>query len=130
MLEDITADAESDDDEDEENDTHIRKTDVDMFIKALDKDGDGMVGQTEFLDYMLRGMSMTEAERKKFAKRSTMHGKLNRFVDLVVELIVDLDFSFFVDLESFFVDLVVDLIVYLIVDLDRLPVSLTSIVFR
>ena len=84
MLEDITADAESDDDEDEENDTHIRKTDVDMFIKALDKDGDGMVGQTEFLDYMLRGMSMTEAERKKFAKRSTMHGKLNRFVENIL----------------------------------------------
>merc|ERR1711907_333427 len=79
MLEDITADEESDED-DAENDTHIHKTDVDMFIKALDSDADGMVGQTEFLDYMLRGMSLTEAEREKFAAKSTMHAKLNRFV--------------------------------------------------
>ena len=65
MLEDITADEDFDED-DVENNAHIQKTDVDMFIKALDSDGDGMVGQTEFLDYMLRGMSLTEAEERNF----------------------------------------------------------------
>lgn len=83
MLEDITAGDDSDE-EDSENDTHIHKTDVDMFIRAIDSDGDGMVGQTEFLDYMLRGMSLTEAERKKFAAKSTMHAKLNRFVENIL----------------------------------------------
>eukprot|EP00945_MAST-04E_sp_MAST-4E-sp1_P004843 g4843.t1 len=58
--------------------------DVELFVKALDADGDNMIGQTEFIDYMLRGMAMTPDERSKFARRSQMHAKLNRFVENIL----------------------------------------------
>ena len=65
-------------------DLKITEADVDLFVQALDADGDRMIGQTEFTDYMLRGMAMTPDEREKFARRSQMHAKLNRFVENIL----------------------------------------------
>ena len=62
----------------------VTAEDVELFVKALDADGDNMIGQTEFIDYMLRGMAMTPDERSKFARRSQMHAKLNRFVENIL----------------------------------------------
>ena len=78
MLTDITA-------EDVNGDgVEVTAEDVELFVKALDADGDNMIGQTEFIDYMLRGMAMTPDERSKFARRSQMHAKLNRFVENIL----------------------------------------------
>eukprot|EP00505_MAST-04D_sp_SCG-Rhode-Island_P003162 Stramenopile-MAST_4_protein_3162 len=78
MLADITSG------DNDAGDLKITEADVDLFVQALDADGDRMIGQTEFTDYMLRGMAMTPDEREKFARRSQMHAKLNRFVENIL----------------------------------------------
>jgi hypothetical protein len=53
---------------------------MDLFIAAMDANGDGRLGKEEFLDYCMRGMNMRPSQRIKFAKRSAMHAKLQTFV--------------------------------------------------
>jgi Ca2+-binding EF-hand superfamily protein len=58
----------------------VTQDDMDLFIAAMDANGDGRLGKEEFLDYCMRGMNMRPSQRKKFAKRSPMHAKLQTFV--------------------------------------------------
>ena len=58
--------------------------DVAMFVHAMDANGDGKLGRDEFLDYLLRGMSMTTTERVAFSKRSAMHAALQSFVNNIL----------------------------------------------
>jgi hypothetical protein len=61
--------------------------DLEMFIAAMDANGDGKLGRDEFLDYCMRGMNMRPKQRKKFSKRSPMHAKLQLFITNILKRI-------------------------------------------
>jgi Ca2+-binding EF-hand superfamily protein len=65
----------------------LSEEDLEMFIAAMDANGDGRLGRDEFLDYCMRGMNMRSKQRKKFAKRSPMHAKLQLFIANILKRI-------------------------------------------
>ena len=67
----------------------LSEEDLEMFIAAMDANGDGRLGRDEFLDYCMRGMNMRSKQRKKFAKRSPMHAKLQLFIANILKRIED-----------------------------------------
>ena len=67
----------------------LSEGDLEMFIAAMDANGDGRLGRDEFLDYCMRGMNMRSKQRKKFAKRSPMHAKLQLFIANILKRIED-----------------------------------------
>ena len=113
LLEDITKDGEGgrsrsgsdsnpqadEEDEDQNNTNESKETkesssfaaisleELELFIAAMDSNGDGKLGRDEFLDYCMRGMNMTKKQRKSFSKRSVMHSKLQLFVNNILKRI-------------------------------------------
>ena len=49
---------------------------LDLFVNALDSDGDGCISQDEMMTFCINGISQSDTKRKAFAARSTFHAHL------------------------------------------------------
>jgi len=51
-----------------------------MFVRAMDRDGDGSISEDELVLFFQKGYSLTENKRIKFSQRSAMHSKMMRVI--------------------------------------------------
>jgi hypothetical protein len=49
---------------------------LDLFVNALDSDGDGYISPDEMMTFCINGISQSDTKRKAFAERSTFHAHL------------------------------------------------------
>ncbi len=57
-----------------------------FFIESMDADGNEVIDEKEFCDFMVHGMSTTPAARERFKARSSLHHKLMQVIDGLSEV--------------------------------------------
>ena len=61
--------------------------DCSRVFEAFDEDGNGIVDEDEFVNWVALGLSQTKESRRKFAKRTVLAAKLERFLT-AIEVII------------------------------------------
>jgi Ca2+-binding EF-hand superfamily protein len=59
------------------------KADVARVLQAFDRDGNGLVDESEFVQWVSTGLSQSKTDRRLFAKRTPLAGKLDRLLTSV-----------------------------------------------
>ena len=54
-----------------------------LIVNSLDQDGDGMVDENEFVDWMLKGAAKSSYIKEKFASKNEKFNKLSKFVTAI-----------------------------------------------
>ena len=74
------------------NSPYTRK-DLNALMKAFDADGNGTVDETEFIDWLMKGMSQTEKDRRAFKNSGELAYKLDTFLTAVTHVCQDVHAS-------------------------------------
>jgi hypothetical protein len=65
-------------------------TEAERLMNAFDVDGNGEIEETEFNDWIKKGLSKTKEQREEFASLSTLAKKMGFFLDSMEYLLQDL----------------------------------------
>jgi len=63
----------------------VTNNEVDLFVNALDYDATGAVHFNDLLKFFLKGLNLNRTKRMQFASRSEFHGKLNLFMEYILD---------------------------------------------
>jgi hypothetical protein len=63
----------------------VTNNEVDLFVNALDYDATGAVHFNDLLKFFLKGLYLNRTKRMQFASRSEFHGKLNLFMEYILD---------------------------------------------
>ena len=61
---------------------HAEGEELNVFVQAMDSDGDGTISENELVSFFLSGYYLTPKKREKFSKRSGMHFKIMRVISI------------------------------------------------
>ena len=65
--------------------SEVTNNEVDLFVNALDYDATGAVHFNDLLKFFLKGLNLNISKRLQFASRSAFHGKLNLFMEYILD---------------------------------------------